>query len=82
MRVWYYNMLGGERAAVSISTDRFTVGRGDHNQVVLNSHSVADEALVITRRELDWQLETRGSNGCQSSSSRVERSYVAARTLY
>jgi pilus assembly protein CpaF len=78
MRVWYYNQFGGERAAVSIASDRFTIGRDEHNEVVLSSHSVAEEALVITRLERGWQLETRGRNGCQLGGSELQAGDQAA----
>jgi pilus assembly protein CpaF len=65
MRLWYHNILGGERAAAVISGEQVTIGRDDRNSLVLNSPLIADRALLLTREQSAWRVLALGANGCE-----------------
>jgi Flp pilus assembly CpaF family ATPase len=65
MRLWYHNILGGERAAAVVTGTQITIGRDDRNSLVLNSPLIADRALVLTRDQTAWRVLALGANGCE-----------------
>ncbi|MBS0265857.1 MAG: Flp pilus assembly complex ATPase component TadA [Planctomycetes bacterium] len=65
MRIWYHNVLGGERAAATVSGDQVTIGRDDRNSLVLNSPLIADRAIVLKNQPTGWKIIALGVNGCE-----------------
>jgi pilus assembly protein CpaF len=65
MRVWYNNVLDDERRVAEVPGQRFRVGRDPGNDLVLDSHFIAPEAVVLTRRGSAWEIQSLGLNGVQ-----------------
>lgn len=64
VKVWFNNQLGGQRMVADVVAECISIGRGSQNDIVLDSHFVADEAVVVTCVNGDWQLKSLGQNGC------------------
>ena len=64
MRIWYHNLLGADRCVAEVIGDRVRIGRRRDNDIVLESHYLADEAIRLTKREDSWELLVLGENGC------------------
>ncbi len=65
VRIWYHNILDSQRFVAEVLPDRVRVGRGAHNDIVLDSHFVAEEAAVLDLSAGRWQLHALGGNGCR-----------------
>lgn len=65
MRIWYHSQLGGQRLAADVSADCISIGRGPHNDIVLDSYCVAQEAALLRRINGKWRLDSLGRNGCR-----------------
>jgi pilus assembly protein CpaF len=64
MRIWYHNLLGADRCVAEVVGDRVRIGRRQDNDIVLESHYLADEAIRLTRQGDGWELLVLGENGC------------------
>jgi len=64
MRIWYHNLLGAERCVAEVIADRVRIGRRPDNDIVLESHYLADEALRLVKRDDTWEMCVLGENGC------------------
>src|SRR5262245_42760942 len=63
MKIWYNNIIDTDRHVVEVSGDRIRIGRAAHNEIVLDSPYVAEEAAVLYRRNGAWTLVSLGING-------------------
>lgn len=72
MKIWSNKETDTERHLDEIASGRIRIGRGSHNEVVLNSPFVAEEAAVLYQRGNGWELVALGLNGI----------YVGERELY
>jgi Flp pilus assembly CpaF family ATPase len=63
MKVWFNNVIDTERRVVEVTGDRVRIGRGSHNEIVLDSPFIAEEAAVLYRRGGTWELVALGING-------------------
>ncbi|MFO0791947.1 MAG: ATPase, T2SS/T4P/T4SS family [Pirellulales bacterium] len=63
MKIWYNNIIDTDRHVVEVQGDRIRIGRAAHNEIVLDSPYVADEAAVLYRRNTGWELVALGING-------------------
>jgi pilus assembly protein CpaF len=73
MRIWYHNLLGADRCVAEIVGDRVRIGRRRDNDIVLESHYLADEAIRLARNGDAWELAVLGENGCTLDDVRLER---------
>lgn len=71
MKIWYSNLLESDRFVALVESEQIRFGRGSHNDVVLDSPFVAEEAAVLQRRGGAWELFALGMNGCEVGGSRV-----------
>ena len=65
MKVWYNNVIDSDRKLVEVQGNRIRIGRGPHNEIVLDSPYVAEEAAILYRRSNKWELVVLGMNGAQ-----------------
>ncbi len=63
MKIWFNNVIDTERRVVEVTGNRVRIGRGSHNEIVLDSPFVADEAAVLYKRGGVWELLALGING-------------------
>ncbi len=63
MKIWFNNVIDTERRVVEVTGNRVRIGRGGHNEIVLDSPFVADEAAVLYQRGGVWELVSLGING-------------------
>ena len=63
MRLWYNNVVDTRRRLLEIDGDRVTIGRGTQNDLVLPSPYIANEAVVLYRRDTAWEVVVLGNNG-------------------
>lgn len=73
MMLLCHNVLAGQRSAITVSSDTITIGRGSHNQLVLDSPLIAFEAAVLQRVNSSWQVKALGKNGCKVANTQVSR---------
>lgn len=59
-----HNVLAGQKNAITLNREIITVGRGNHNHVVLDSPLVAFEAAELKRIDGKWHITSLGKNGC------------------
>ncbi len=73
MMLLCHNVLAGQRSAITVSSDTITIGRGNHNQLVLDSPLIAFEAAVLERVNKIWQVTSLGKNGCKVENRQVNK---------
>ena len=73
MMLLCHNVLAGQRSAITLTGDTITIGRGSHNQLVLDSPLVGYEAAVLHRENKTWRLQSLGKNGCKVGDVQVGR---------
>ncbi len=73
MILFCHNMLAGQRSAVTVSSDTITIGRGSHNQLVLESPLIAFEAAVLQRIDDAWFVKPLGKNGCRMADRQIAK---------
>ncbi len=73
MMLLCHNILAGQRSAITVHSDTITIGRGSHNQLVLDSPLIAFEAAVLQRGKDSWRVKSLGKNGCKVGDSLVAR---------
>lgn len=73
MMLLCHNVLAGQRSAITISSDKITIGRGRHNLLVLDSPLIAFEAAVLERDDDGWLITSLGKNGCKIGDTRLAR---------
>jgi pilus assembly protein CpaF len=64
MMLLCHNVLAGQRNAVTLDQERITIGRGTHNDVVLESPLIAFDAAILSQNEGAWHITPLGRNGC------------------
>ena len=64
MKIWYHNLLGADRCVAEVIGDRVRIGRRHDNDIVLESHFLADEAIRLIKRDDTWEILVLGENGC------------------
>ncbi|MEM7313628.1 MAG: ATPase, T2SS/T4P/T4SS family, partial [Planctomycetota bacterium] len=65
MKIWFNNVIDTQRRVIEVSGDRVRIGRGSHNEIVLDSPYIAEEAAVLYRRAGVWELVVLGINGAK-----------------
>jgi Flp pilus assembly CpaF family ATPase len=71
MRIFYNNVVDTARRVIEVDGDRVTIGRDDHNDLVLPSPYIASEAMVLYRRGAAWEVVVLGMNGIQIDGEQV-----------
>lgn len=64
MLLFCHNILAGQKNAVTFERDVITLGRGSHNQLVLDSPLVAFDAAKLEKVDGQWHVTSLGNNGC------------------
>jgi pilus assembly protein CpaF len=70
MRIWYNNVIDSNRTLVEVQGNRIRLGRAPHNEIVLDSPYVAEEAAALYRKGGKWELVVLGMNGAQVGEKR------------
>lgn len=65
MKIWYNSILDPKRHCVEFKQNRIRIGRNLDNDIVLDSQFVAGEAIVLYRRNQNWEIISLGLNGCR-----------------
>ena len=65
MRIIYNNIVDSRRYMADVTGDRIRIGRRADNDIVLNSPYVAEEAIVLHRRQHGWELIACGLESLQ-----------------
>jgi len=63
MKIWYNNVIDTDRNVVEVDGDRIRIGRAAHNEIVLDSPYIAEEAAVLYRRGGSCELLALRING-------------------
>ncbi len=63
LRIWYNNVVDTQRRVVEVSGSRIRIGRHEHNELVLHSPYIADQAAVLNKLNGKWELNVLGMNG-------------------
>ncbi len=63
MKIWYNNVIDTDRHVVEVEGSRIRIGRAAHNEIVLDSPYIADDAAALYRRNGAWELVALGING-------------------
>ncbi len=71
MKIWYNNVIDTDRRMVDVQGSRIRIGRARHNDIVLDSPFVAEEAAVLNRRGDFWELMALGMNGVKLGNQHV-----------
>ncbi len=71
MMLLCHNVLAGQRSALKVSGDEITIGRGGHNQLILDSPLVAFNAAVLRRDANGWLIQALGKNGCKIGDQQI-----------
>lgn len=70
MRIWYNNVIDSNRTLVEVHGNRIRLGRAPHNEIVLDSPYVAEEAAALYQKSGKWELVVLGMNGAQVGETR------------
>lgn len=72
MRVFYSSVVDSQKRMREVAGESLSIGRGAHNDLVLNSPFIADEAAVVRRVDGGWEF-------CALSHNAI---YLRDRVLY
>jgi Flp pilus assembly CpaF family ATPase len=72
MKIWYNNILDPSRYVVEVVGNRVRVGKSPDNDIVLNSPFIADEALILNKRDREWEVLALGLNHCVINDEEVQ----------
>jgi pilus assembly protein CpaF len=71
MKIWYNNVIDTDRHLVEVKGSRIRIGRASHNDIVLDSPFIAEEAAVLNRRGDHWEILALGINGLKLGDNHI-----------